>query len=116
MFADPLSVTINAVPVSLPRTNMSGEKCLYTAADANHTLTISHQVSGTRRRHMIRLDSRVVAEDPISAVNSSQTMGAYLVMDIPSFGFSTTDIQHAVAGLLAFITDANVAKVVGGES
>lgn len=116
MFADPQSVTINAVPFSLPRTESEGTKSLYSAADEALKMTISHQeTTAGRTRRMVRLDKRVVATDPLSAEQTYETLGVYLVIDEPEYGFADADIDNVVQGFKAWLTTANVTKVCGAE-
>lgn len=115
-FADPQSITVNAVPISLPRTETDKLKALYASTDGNTKLTISHQPSGTRTRRLIRVDSRKVAADPLTAVNTYQTLGIYLVVDQPTFGFSSDDVKYLANALKSWLTDANIVKIFGQES
>lgn len=110
-FADPQSITINAVPFSMPRISSNDNRSIYQYADGTVKLTISHQMSGTRRRHMVRVDQTVIAEDPLTAENVSQGLATYLVIDEPSFGFTDAEIGYVVAGLVAWLTAGNVADV-----
>lgn len=64
---------------------------------------------------MIRLDKRVVAADPLTAVNAYQTVGVYLVVDQPEYGFSIDNIDDIVQGFKTWLSTANVSKVLGGE-
>lgn len=116
MYADPQSVTINAVPVSLPRVSTGASEATYRAADETVQMRISHQSSKGRHRRMVRLDKTVVAADPLSAENSSQKAGIYLVVDEPTFGFADADLDYLVDALIAWLTSANIAKLLGGES
>jgi hypothetical protein len=61
MFADPQSVTINAVPVSLPRVSIGASDATYRAADETVQMRISHQSTKGRKRRMVRLDQTVIA-------------------------------------------------------
>lgn len=117
MFADPQSVTINAVPTSLPRTQTEATKSVYSAADESVVMTISHQeTSSGRTRHIVRLDKRVVATDPLEATKQTyETLGTYAVIDEPEYGFSDTDINYMVQALCDWLTAGNVAKVCGAE-
>lgn len=116
MFADPQSVTINAVPISLPKVETNGTKSLYSAADESLKMTISHQETNAgRTRRMVRLDKRVVATDPLGSEQVYQTLGIYLVIDEPEYGFSDSDIDYTVQGLKTWLSSANVAKVCGAE-
>lgn len=116
MFTDPQSVTIDAVPHSMPRISTDGTKALYSEADETLKMTISHQESKNRTRHMVRLDMRVVAADPLTAVNEYKSAGVYLVIDEPEFGFADADLDNIVQGFTTWLTTANVLKVVASES
>lgn len=114
-FTDPQSVTINAVPTSLPRVSDEATKSVYSSPDETLQLTISHQASTGRQRHMVRIDQMVVAADPLTAVNQQQTLGVYVVVDQPNFGFSDTNINYVVQALTAWLSATNVGKVLGRE-
>lgn len=116
MFADPQSVTINAVPVSLPRVSIGTSESTYRSADEAVQLRISHQSTKGRKRRMVRLDKTVIAADPLTAENASQKAGIYLVVDEPTFGFDDTDLDYLVDALIAWLTAANIAKLLGSES
>lgn len=116
MFADPQSVTINAVPVSLPRVSVGDAEATYRSADEVVQMRISHQNTKGRKRRMVRLDKTVIAADPLTAENASQKAGIYLVVDEPSFGFEDADLDYLVDALIAWLSSANIAKLLGGES
>lgn len=116
MFADPQSVTINSVPVSLPRIAVGSSEATYRSADETVQMRISHQSSKGRKRRMVRVDKTVIAADPLSAENSSQKAGIYLVIDEPTFGFADADLDYIVDALIAWLSSANIAKLLGGES
>lgn len=116
MLADPQSVTINAVPISLPRISMGVSESTYRSADETVQMRVSHQETKGRKRHMVRLDKTVIAADPLTAENASQKAGVYLVIDEPSFGFTDADLDYQVDALVAWLTAANIAKVLGSES
>lgn len=115
-FPDPQTVTVNAVPKTLNRVSTDPTKSIYATSDGNTKLTISHQVSKDRTRHMARLDQRVVAADPLSAENAFQNLGVYVVIDEPNFGFADADIDYNVAGLVAWLTSANTLKILGMQT
>lgn len=116
MFADPQSVTINAVATDLPRVKVGDGNATYRSADETIQMRISHQYTGTRKRRMVRLDQTVVAADPITTENKSQSAGVYLVIDEPSFGFSDTELDYLVDALALWLSAANIAKLLGSES
>lgn len=114
--SDPQSVTLNGVATSLPRIKSEGLSATYAAVDGNLTLTVSHKPSNQRVRSMERVDQRIIAADPITSVNDYETASAYLVIDRPIVGFTLAQIQYLVAGLVARLTNAEVAKLYGSES
>lgn len=116
MFSDPQSVTINAVPFSLPRILVGNAEATYRSADDTVQMRISHQDSKGRKRHMVRLDQTKIAADPLTSENSSQKAGVYLVVDEPSFGFTDADLDYVVDALIAWLSSANIAKLLGSES
>ena len=111
-FADPLSVTIDTVAHSMPRIKSDGYRSEYLEDDESHKLTISHQESKGRTRRLIRLDIRVVAADPLTSVNEYKTLGVYLVIDEPEYGFADADIVLAAEGFMVFLNGANVLEAL----
>jgi hypothetical protein len=120
MFADPQSVTINAVANSLPRTSSGVNNGAFTKDDGLVGLSISHQKSGKKTRRLIRLNHAKIAADPLLAgVNVKASMAAYLVVEVPETGYTVVEAKQVVDGLTAYLTassGANVTKLLGGES
>jgi hypothetical protein len=118
-FADPQSVTINAVAISLPRTSSGDNKGAFKSNDGNTGLSVSHQY-GKRIRRQIRLDSSKVAADPLLAgVNVRASMSAYLVVDTPVTGYTVAEAKQVVDALVAYLaasTGARVTQLLGGEN
>lgn len=118
-FADPQSVTINAVAISLPRVGQGVSSGIFQSNDAAVRLTISHQ-SGKRNRHTIRIDHQKVAADPfVGSTNARYSMSAYVVMDVPPVGYTVAEakqIGDALAAYLTASTGANITKLLGNES
>lgn len=114
-FADPQSITVNTVAKTLNRIKSDGYRSEYATSDEEFKMTISHQESKNRTRRMIRVDQRVVASDPLTSVNEYKSLGVYLVLDEPEYGFSDTEIDYVVQALIAWLTTANVTKVCGNE-
>lgn len=115
-FADPQSVTVNAVAQSMPRIESKGTSATYSKADGSFKLTISHTPTKDRIRSMVRIDQRAIVADPLTAVNDYETLTYYLVIDRPSYGFTMTQVEQLVAGLNAWVTTGNVDKLFGVES
>jgi len=119
--ADPLSITLNSVATSLPKTNMIESKSTYTKDDGLVKLTVAHQEVGkTKTRRVIRLDTTDVAADPLLAgINREVPFEAYLVIVDPKVGLTIAAKKDKVTSLLTLITASSGAvltKVLGGES
>lgn len=118
-FADPQSVTVNAVANSLPRVSVNDSKSVYRKDDGNLELSISHAYS-KRNRRVIRIDSRKTAADPLFPTqNTPYNMFAYVVVDVPKVGFTITEQKQIVDALTAYLTassGAAVTRLLGGES
>lgn len=115
-FTDPQSVTVNAVAQSLPNISRERLGSQYRKDDGTYSLKIQHS-EGKRNRRTIRLDFQKVAADPFEpALNQKFTGSAYMVVDAPPTGFTNVEIKDIVLGLTAWLSSANVLKVLGGES
>lgn len=116
-YADPQSITVNAVPKSLPRTSTGETQSVYKTADDEFLMRISHQKTKSRMRRMVRIDQQVIAADPLTAENTYQTAGVYIVIDEPDFGFSDTVLGYLVSALTAWLAaGTNTSKLLGSET
>lgn len=118
MFSDPQSVTINAVPHSLPRVSSGASGGIFRKDDGTVKLTISH-AENKRSRRMVRLDHNKLATDPyITGDNIPVNMGTYLVVDVPLLGYTVVEQKQVVDGFATFLTAASgaaITKLLGGE-
>lgn len=115
MLADPQSVTVNAVAQSLPAVKREDLSSTYRKDDGTYTLIISHQ-EGKRNRRVVRFENRMISTDPLTDANAEFSMSAYLVVDVPPVGYSLTEQEDIVQGLVDWLTSANIVKVLGGQS
>lgn len=116
MFADPQSVTVNAVPVSLPKIASTGQKSTYRSATGEWELVISHDEKN-RHRKVMALTQKIVAEDPfLTGTNRSFTQTWTLVGNVPAVGFTATQMDYAAQALVDFAADATLDKLIAGES
>lgn len=116
MFADPQSVTVNAVAVSLPKIAGVGQKSTYRSATGEWELTISHDEK-SRHRRVMALTQKIVAADPfLSDVNRTYTQTWTLVGNIPPVGFTAAQQDYAAQALVDFASDATIDKLIAGES
>jgi len=118
-FADPQSVTINAVANSLPRVSSGVNTGAFSKDDGLVQLRVTHTYKGRTRREL-RLTHAKVAPDPlVSSTNIRYSMSAYLVIDHPVTGYTVAEAKQIVDGLTAYLTASSGAKVtqlLGGEN
>jgi len=118
-YADPQSVTINAVAQTLPRVSSGDNKGAFRKDDSTVELTISHAY-GKRVRRVIRLNHNKVAVDPlVPAYNVPFSMSVSLVVDSPVVGYTVAEQKQIVDALTAYLTassGARTTQLLGGES
>lgn len=116
MLADPQSVTINSVAISLPRTQSGASQNIYTSVDGKTVMTTKQNVSAKRFRREVRVGQTKIAADPISAVNAESGVSVYLVVDEPRSGvFTDAEIGYIIEGLKTWLSSTNYGKILGGE-
>lgn len=118
MFADPQSVTYSAVAKTLPAISRNDSSSVYQLNDAGvvYNLILTHQF-GKRNRAIARLRRDSYSADPIiPAQNLLSSMTATLTVDFPIFGLLPTDAQALVKAVNTWASDANVLKLVNGET
>jgi hypothetical protein len=117
MYADPQSVTINAVPVSLPRTGSSLTEGSYLSSDAATGLNITHRRTNRGRvQHRVGLRKDVIVPSIYNpAQNAPQSYSVAIVIDAPTVGIASVDIAFVARALVAWATNANVDKLVAAE-
>lgn len=118
-FADPQSVTIGGVAVSLPRTASGSNSGGFTSADNQTALTVSSSF-GKRTRRIVRLSQSKISADPLIANSNVKTsMSTYLVVDTPVNGYTVAEAKAVVDALVAYLTastGARVTQLLGGEN
>lgn len=119
-FADPQSVTINAVAQTLPRVSSERNSGVFQKDDATIKLSVSHTVARGRARRMIRLDHAKIAADPLMAgVNARVNGSVHLVTDFPDVGYTIAEAKQIVDALTAYLTassGARATQLLGGEN
>nr|QDH88141.1 MAG: hypothetical protein H1RhizoLitter1401_000003 [Leviviridae sp.] len=117
-FADPQSVTINAVVTSLPRTSAGTNGGAFGTADGITKLSVSHAY-GKRTRRSARIDFQKIAADTYNpTLNVKSSMSAYIVVDIPVTGFTITEQKYIVDALTLYLSassGARTTQLLGGE-
>jgi hypothetical protein len=118
-YADPQSVTVNAVPITLPRVSSGTNTGAFAASDGTYRLEVSHAY-GRRIRRSIRLTGSKISADPlVPNQNVRSSMSCYMVIDHPVNGYTVTEakqIVDALVGYLSASTGAKVTQLLGGEN
>ncbi|DAD50199.1 coat protein [ssRNA phage Zoerhiza.1_7] len=108
MFSDPLTITLAGTSKSFSRTNISGASSVYTESSTGaYQLLISHFV-GKRQRDQFRLNWNKVVSDPYATGRSFPvSASAFITLDTPLLGFTSSEKTDFVFGLADTITRAS---------
>lgn len=117
MFADPQSVTVNAVAKSLPRVASGDYEGAFESVVDGLRLSVRY-TPAKRNRSTVRLDiSKVAADVLVPSTNKPYSMSVYLVVDTPTQGFTTTEITNNMKALVDWLAVAgNQTKITNHES
>ena len=118
-FADPQSVTINSIAISLPRTGSGVNSGSFTSADSAVGMTVASTYGKRTRRTISLTHSKIVADPLVPSQNSRVNMRCYLVVDQPVNGYTVAEAKQVVDGLVAYLTastGARVTQLLGGEN
>nr|UJQ85727.1 MAG: hypothetical protein 1 [Leviviridae sp.] len=119
MFAEPISITVNAVAQSMNRTAMGVNSGAFAKDDGSHRLSISHSLGNFNQR-IIRLDRKQTVADPLTTGEYYETTDSvWLVTRTPKSGLTLVQQKHLVDGFLTYLSassGAAVTKLLGGES
>jgi hypothetical protein len=117
-YADPQTITINAVAQPMPRTSSGVNTGTFTKDDGTVQLVVSHAY-GKRTRRSLRLNHKKIAPDPfVSTQNVSRSASIFLVVDQPTDGYSNAELKQLVDGFAAYLTassGAAVTNLLGGQ-
>lgn len=115
-YSDPQSVTVGANSVSLARTGSSSTSGTFRSSDQKYSLDVRHS-SGTRERHNVKLSFADVVGNPlVPSQNIAVSTAVNLTIDHPRNGLTAGVICDIAEALAAWATEANLAKLVGGEN
>jgi hypothetical protein len=118
MLADPQSVTVGGVAISLPRTNEAGNYADYLSADGITSLRVTQAISSNSKRSSLTLRTAKIAADPISGLNSRKLSNITVTMARPVDGFTVTEVKDQLVALATLLTASSAAlaiKIIGGE-
>jgi hypothetical protein len=117
MFGDPIAFLRNAVTKNLARIKAGDQESSYMSSDQNFILEISHQTTKVgRERTTLRFTERKTVTDPLTAQSDYDSATFTFTIDRPGYGFSDVELYYDINALMAFLSQANVTKLVGHES
>jgi len=118
-FADPQSITINAVAQTLPRISSGENAGVFRKDDGTVSMRVAHTF-GKRVRHTISVDHQKYAADPlVSAQNVLRSMRVSLTIDAPVQGYTVAEQKQIGDALVAYLsasTGARLTQLLGGEN
>lgn len=117
-FADPQTITINAVAESFPRVAAGSNNGVFRTSDGDYELSIAHYTGNSRTRRVMKLNAFKIAADPLLSVNTEFRMGVNITIDLPKRGYTPTEAKLIVDGFLAYLSASSGAKItqlLGGE-
>jgi xylose isomerase len=116
MFADPLSVTVNAVAINHYRTGNSLTSSKYQNTDGSSVFSIN-QSSGRRNQHRARKDNSKIIVDPLASDrNVPVSMSCFVQVDVPPTGYTLAEMKYELIALADWIkAGTNADKLLGNE-
>ena len=122
-FTDPQTLTITGVnsgsAVNLPKVSAGVNASTYRSNDGTEQITVSSSY-GKRTRRTFRVDFKKIAADPFaSGINREFSLSTYLVVDVPTVGFTVAEQKAVIDGMLASLSASSGAKItalLGGEN
>lgn len=119
MFADPQSITYNSVSKTLPAISRGDSQSDYRFADSGGNVfafSLLRQFKN-RNRVVARLRRDAVAADPLRAgFNVQASATGTFTIDFPNVGFTTTEVQDLGRALRDWLSDANILRMLNGET
>jgi len=119
MLTEPQSVTTDAAH-SLPRVGTSANSGEFRNSTDGYDLVITHEYSPSRQRHVVWLEQEKIVTDPLFSTQNKRVIArATLTVSAPQSGFTQTQLKELAKGLIGNLSassDANLIKIIGGES
>lgn len=123
MFADPISISVgqtNAISggtaKSMARIRSDGYAAEYQTSDGLYSAKITH-TRGSRTRSEARIDFYTPYTDPSTGLTKTVSASAYVVLNRPSAGFTTTQLSDILTGICGYMSQsAQITKFLALES
>ena len=116
-FSDPVKIKADGTTeVELPRVSTGDKTSTYTLSDGTVEV-VNTTRKGRRTRHECRLNLRKVIASVLNpSQNEEVSSSIYMVFDRPISGYTNEELRKAAEGFKAFLTEANLKKLLGSES
>lgn len=115
-FSDPQSLTISGTAYAHARINGTGNDGTFRDAANSRDFVIRQSASKTRFRREIRFNVAKDYANPLTGRTEQISCSVGLFIDEPKSGFTDAELLALKSGLVTWLTDANVTKVLGGEN
>lgn len=123
MFSDPTSISVGQTVTpsggtakSLARIRSDGYAAEYMTSDGLYGLKITHS-RGSRLRSEARLDFYTQYTDPSTGLEKTVSASAYIVLNRPPAGFTTSDLTALIQGVTGWAGQtATINKILALES
>lgn len=119
-FADPQTITVNAVAQSLKRISSGVNTGTFKTNDGNFTLEVAHSYS-KRNRHTVAFRQRKIAADPLApTLNVEVSQTVRITVDTPNnLAFTVAESKLLMDGFAAWLAASSGAmetSLLGGEN
>lgn len=116
MYADPQTVTINAVAKTMARMPSSSTSIgVFRTVENEYKLEIKQGSSKRRKNREAVLTFEKPYADPNTGLTSTVGASVKIVVNEPAMGFTDTELGYCLAGLTAWFTNAKRDQLLGGE-
>jgi hypothetical protein len=124
-FADPQTITVNAVAIPMARVSgpigSSGNiRTNYQKSDRTFLLDVLHRTvkraGKTRLISQVAFVKRAIVTDPISSVVDWDSATFSIQFDRPEAGFTATELDQMWTGFKSWFDGAKLTALSGGES
>lgn len=115
---DPQTITIGSAQ-SLARVLTGVSNATYQSADGVFILEVSHQVTRTRKRSLVKITRKKISTDALTDLKSEIGASLNINFDRPLAGFTEAELLEPLTGITTWLTastNANAKKVLALES
>lgn len=120
MFAEPITITVNAVAQVLNRTGTGVNLGNFAKDDSLVKLSMAHTLGKSFNQRVIKLDRTQTVADPLATgIYTNVTDSVWLVTRTPVVGLTVTQQKNLTDGFLTYLqasSGAALTKLLGGES